>query len=171
MGANPSKPAETQSPHLWKAPGATSMSDSMVEQLQQSSETDASRAQTMELQIQARVAEELRRIQAAEAANLKDAQDKLSAAPSSDPAASQGSPSEAQLTRHAVSKEVEALRAKLEGRKQVRDLPPSVEDARTRVIMCLQEHDRQPLNCYEEVVRFKEEVRRLEKTWVDKVTS
>jgi len=68
-----------------------------------------------------------------------------------------------------VSKEVEALRAKLAERKKVRDLPESLEVARSQVISCLRENDRRPLDCWKEVEAFKEEVRRLEQGWVDKV--
>ncbi len=70
----------------------------------------------------------------------------------------------------AVSKEVEALRAKLEGRK-VRDLPEPVEKARADVIRCLRENDRRPLDCWQEVESFKEEVRKWEKSFVDRVVS
>ena len=70
-----------------------------------------------------------------------------------------------------MSKEVEALRAKLEGRKKVRELPDTVESARSEVIRCLRENDRRPLDCWKEVEKFKDEVRRLEKGWVDKVVS
>nr|7PV0_A Chain A, MICOS complex subunit MIC60,MICOS complex subunit MIC60-MIC19,Mic60-Mic19 [Thermochaetoides thermophila DSM 1495]7PV0_B Chain B, MICOS complex subunit MIC60,MICOS complex subunit MIC60-MIC19,Mic60-Mic19 [Thermochaetoides thermophila DSM 1495]7PV0_C Chain C, MICOS complex subunit MIC60,MICOS complex subunit MIC60-MIC19,Mic60-Mic19 [Thermochaetoides thermophila DSM 1495]7PV0_D Chain D, MICOS complex subunit MIC60,MICOS complex subunit MIC60-MIC19,Mic60-Mic19 [Thermochaetoides thermophi len=49
-----------------------------------------------------------------------------------------------------------------------RPLPESVEKARSEVVRCLREHDRRPLNCWQEVEAFKEEVRKLEKGWVDK---
>lgn len=75
------------------------------------------------------------------------------------------------ITRYAVSKEVEALRAKLDERKKVRQLPDSLEAARGEVVRCLRENDRRPLDCWKEVEAFKEEVRRLEKGWVDKVAS
>lgn len=68
-----------------------------------------------------------------------------------------------------MSKEVEALRAKLDERKKVRQLPDNLEAARSEVVRCLREHDRRPLDCWKEVEAFKEEVRRLEKGWVDTV--
>jgi altered-inheritance-of-mitochondria protein 13 len=68
-----------------------------------------------------------------------------------------------------VSKEVEALKHKLETRRKVRDIPDSVEAARGEVVRCLRENDRRPLDCWREVEAFKEEVRRLEKEWVEKV--
>lgn len=70
-----------------------------------------------------------------------------------------------------MSKEVEALRARLEGRKKVRGIPDSVEAARGEVVRCLREHDRRPLDCWREVEAFREEVRRLERGWVEKVVS
>lgn len=66
---------------------------------------------------------------------------------------------------------MEALRARLDKRKQLRPVPDSVEAARGEVVRCLMEHDRRPLDCWKEVEAFKEEVRRLEKSWVDKVVS
>jgi altered-inheritance-of-mitochondria protein 13 len=70
-----------------------------------------------------------------------------------------------------VSKAIEDLRAKLEERRQVRQLPEGLESARNEVVRCLRENDRRPLDCWREVEAFKEEVRRLEKGWVDKVVS
>ena len=117
----------------------------------------------MEAHIEARVAERLRALQMQEAAALKAAQDKTSI---EDTPANDDS-----VTSHKVSKEVEALRKTLEERKQVRDLPEGVEAARGSVVRCLRENDRRPLNCWEEVEAFKNEVRRLEKGWVDKTIS
>ena len=102
-------------------------------------------------------------MQASEAAKLKEVQEKIS---EPDENETQGT-----LSRQSVSKEIDALRTKLEGRKKLRELPESVETARSEVIRCLRENDRRPLDCWKEVEKFKEEVRRLEKTWVDKVVS
>lgn len=118
----------------------------------------------MELEIQTRVAAELKRLRAEEASALKEAQQKLS-----DSADQQVD--EPKVTRQTVSKEVEALRAKLQERKKVRELPEGVEAARNEVVRCLRENDRRPLDCWKEVEAFKEEVRRLEKGWVEKVVS
>ncbi|RYO89496.1 hypothetical protein DL766_007629 [Monosporascus sp. MC13-8B] len=160
MGANSSKSSD-QSPHAWKAPGPVSVSQDVVESLQASSESDTSRAQTLELAVQARVAEELRKMLAREDAALKEAQEKASEYA--------GNEDKGGKSRQEVSKEVETLRARLEKRKQLRQLPDSVEAARGEVVRCLMEHDRRPLDCWKEVETFKEEVRRLEKQWVEKV--
>lgn len=118
----------------------------------------------MEAHIESRVAERLRDLQTQEAAALKDAREKTSLEDG-------GGGSDDSVTSHKVAAEVEALRVRLEARKQVRGLPEGVEAARGSVVRCLRENDRRPLNCWEEVTAFKEEVRRLEKGWVDRTLS
>ena len=109
--------------------------------------------------MQARVSEELKKLEAQESAALKETLAKVSEITSKD----------VQGDRQTVSAEVEALRARLDKRKQLRPVPESVEKARGDVVRCLTENDRRPLDCYQEVEAFKEEVRKLEKSWVDKV--
>jgi MICOS complex subunit MIC19 len=48
-------------------------------------------------------------------------------------------------------------------------LNPEVEKARDDVVRCLRGNDRRPLDCWREVEAFREEVRRLEGKWVEKV--
>lgn len=74
-------------------------------------------------------------------------------------------------SRASVTKEIDELRRKLDTRRAVRDLPDSVEGARSEVVRCLRENDRRPLDCWQEVETFKAEVKKLEKSWVDKVVS
>ncbi|KAI0897525.1 DUF1690-domain-containing protein [Annulohypoxylon nitens] len=166
MGSSSSKPEASQSSHVWKASSPIGASNDVVESLRSSSETDTSRAQTLELAVQARVASELRKLSAQESALLKAAQEKIA-----DTVPNPKDEALDQISRQAVSKEVEALRARLDKRKQLRPVPESVEVARGEVVKCLVEHDRRPLDCWKEVEAFKEEVRRLEKGWVDKVVS
>lgn len=126
-------------------------------------QTDASRAKLIEQHIQARVAEELKKLQRHESDALRVAHEKI---------ASQAADEDATgSSRHTVSKEVEELRHKLEGRKQLRALPDGVENARSEVVRCLRENDRRPLDCWQEVENFKAEVKKLERGWVDKVIS
>lgn len=134
-------------------------------------QTDTSRAQLLELQIQARVAEELKKLQAKEAEALKAAHDRIAAEEPAHPPLplKGGAQTPQEPSRHGVSKEVEALRSRLEGRRRLRELPESVESARSEVIRCLRDNDRRPLDCWQEVEKFKDEVRRLEKGWVEKV--
>ncbi|EGZ78260.1 DUF1690-domain-containing protein [Neurospora tetrasperma FGSC 2509] len=163
MGSSASKPSAA-APHVWKAPAPAGVSHNLVEQLESSPETDMSRQQALELQVQARVAEELKRLRAAEAAKL---QETLKSSSSDE----QQQQQENGISRQKVQKEIEALRAKLEEHRKVRPLPESTETARSEVVRCLREHDRRPLDCWKEVEAFKEEVRRLEKGWVDKVVA
>jgi altered-inheritance-of-mitochondria protein 13 len=104
----------------------------------------------------------LKRLRAQEAEALREAQQKLSDDQDQQPSGP---------SRQEVSKAIEDLRAKLEEKRKVRQLPDSVEGARNDVVRCLRENDRRPLDCWREVEAFKEEVRKLEKGWVDKVVS
>jgi altered-inheritance-of-mitochondria protein 13 len=160
MGAAESK---VSAPHEWKASGPSSFSHDLVDSLQSKSETDASRSRLAELQIQTRVAEELKNLQRKESEALAAAHEKLaSVVPEK---------AEEGADRFTVSKQVGELRKKLEERKQVRALPEEVESARSEVIKCLTQNDRRPLDCWQEVENFKAEVKKLESKWVDKVTS
>ncbi|PHH54084.1 MICOS complex subunit mic19 [Ceratocystis fimbriata CBS 114723] len=157
MGASSSKTSQE-----WKASGPTGVSHDLIESLQSSKETDLSRAKLLETHIEARVAAELAKLHNDENARLAAVQERLGAAPAE---------TDESLTSHVVSKEIENLRVKLEARKNLRELPPSVEAARGSVVRCLREHDRRPLDCWKEVQAFKDEVKALEKSWVDKVTA
>ncbi|KAM5346768.1 hypothetical protein ACJ41O_009773 [Fusarium nematophilum] len=159
MGSSESKPI---SAHVWKASAPNGISQDLVDTLQSSHETDASRSKILELQIQARVADELKKLQQQEAEVLKVAHEKISSAEFKE---------DGSTSYHTVSKEVDAMRQKLEERKQVRPLPENVEGARNEVIKCLRENDRRPLDCWQEVENFKTEVKKLEKSWVEKVVS
>ncbi|KUI61263.1 MICOS complex subunit mic19 [Cytospora mali] len=163
MGSSSSKPSGTSPPHVWKGTSPASMSQELAESMQSSSETDTSRQQLTELQVQARVAAELKKLQQQEDARLKEMTDKIAAA---------SVPEETPITRHEVSREIVSLRQRLEARRSdVREVPETVERARGEVVRCLTENDRRPLDCWKEVEKFKEEVRRLERGWVEKVIS
>jgi altered-inheritance-of-mitochondria protein 13 len=121
----------------------------------------------VEAQIQARVAEELKKLQQKESDALKTAYDKIAETSQS----KSGEEDQASKTTNSVNKQVEDLRKKLEERKQVRALPNNVESARGEVVRCLTENDRRPLDCWQEVENFRTEVKKLEQGWVNKVTS
>lgn len=80
-------------------------------------------------------------------------------------------PEQTPISRHAVSEEVASLRRRLDDRAGVREVPEALERARGDVVRCLTENDRRPLDCWREVEKFKDEVRRMEKGWVEKVIS
>ncbi|KAK0723871.1 hypothetical protein B0T21DRAFT_351013 [Apiosordaria backusii] len=165
MGSSSSKP-EATAPQTWKAPGSAGLSTELVQHLQSSPETDASRLQAIELEIQSRVAAELKRLRDQESEALRAAKAKLAEAAPAD------SESDSSKTSYTVSKEIQALQQKLQERRKIRSqLPESLENARSEVVRCLRENDRRPLDCWKEVEAFKEEVRRLEKGWVEKVVS
>ncbi|KAH6605204.1 hypothetical protein Trco_006911 [Trichoderma cornu-damae] len=160
MGAQESKPQG----YAWKVSGPPSVSLPVMESLQTSPETDASRARLVEQHIQARVAEELKRLQKQESDALELAHDKIAEAASSNTG-------DKGPNRYTVGKEIDELRSKLEQRRKVRELPESVEVARNNVVRCLRENDRRPLVCYDEVEAFKAEVKKLEKEWINRVTA
>lgn len=147
---------------MWKGSSPASVSQDMIESLQSSSETDASRAQLIESQIQTRVASELRKLHDEEERRLSSLLAKV---------ADETAPETTPTSRHKASKEIEELERKLQTRKLVKEVPESVEVARSEVVRCLRENDRRPLDCWKEVQAFKEEVRRLEKGWVERVIS
>ncbi|CAK7232423.1 hypothetical protein SBRCBS47491_008263 [Sporothrix bragantina] len=163
MGSGASKPT---TPHVWKGSSPPAFSQDMVDQLQSSPETDITRAQTVELHVQARVAEELRRLQAEKFAQLKGLEQAI------DDETKATAP-DSTTTTASVSKEIAGLRTRLEERQREvsKPLPEAVETARSAVVRCLRENDRRPLDCYREVAAFKEEVRKLEATWVERVVS
>ncbi|KAG5979629.1 hypothetical protein E4U55_004933 [Claviceps digitariae] len=165
MGANSSK-QDSNGQHQWQASGPPSVSLEVVDSLRSSPETDASRAKLIEQHIQARVAEELKKLQKKESEALNLAHEKMAASQS---AADDGDKGAA--TSFSLGREVDELRRKLDQRKHIRELPEEVDRARSEVIQCLRENDRRPLDCWQEVESFKAEVKKLEKSWVDKVTS
>ncbi|EGD98416.1 MICOS complex subunit [Trichophyton mentagrophytes] len=89
MGAGASKPADSEKggKHVFSSNSPVQFSQVLVESLQSSSETDASRSQSLELHIQARVAEELNRIRERETQTLADIEKRIAASyPSEGPA-------------------------------------------------------------------------------------
>lgn len=70
-----------------------------------------------------------------------------------------------------MQKEIEALKRKLETRKLKEEVvgDEGVEWAKGKLVKCLRERDRRPLDCWEEVEGFKREVGRLEKRFVEAV--
>ncbi|KAK2834920.1 hypothetical protein FQN49_006783 [Arthroderma sp. PD_2] len=81
MGAGASKPADPEKArkHVFTSDSPVQFSQGLVESLQSSSETDSSRSQSLELHIQARVAEELNRIRARETQTLADIEKRIGA--------------------------------------------------------------------------------------------
>lgn len=108
------------------------------------------------------MAAELKKLHRQEEARLREMTGQVAAATA---------PEQTPTTRHAVAAEVASLRERLEARGEVREVPETLERARGDVVRCLTENDRRPLDCWREVEKFKAEVRRMEKGWVEKVIS
>lgn len=73
------------------------------------------------------------------------------------------------ISRESVNTEIEALRARLDGRRKLADLDEGVTKAQSAVIGCLRLNDRRPLDCWQEVDAFKKEVARMEAAFVDRI--
>lgn len=67
-----------------------------------------------------------------------------------------------------MSKEIEELKRKLDGRKKVEKADGDVEKARDELVNCLRINDRRPLDCWEQREAFKREVGRLERGFVER---
>ena len=135
-------------------------------------QTDSTRAKTLELHIQARVAEELKRLQDRASKDYEELQAKISAAEDSSKKESKGKSAGdtlRDLGRESVQNDVKELKKKLEQRKKLAAVDEGVEKAKSEVVKCLRANDRRPLDCWKEVEDFKREVRRLEGVWVEKV--
>jgi altered-inheritance-of-mitochondria protein 13 len=137
------------------------------------------------LQIQQRLTAELEKLRDESAANLaaryeslaSEAEQKSTAEPSlaeklSDATSSSSTLAEKQrqqeMSRDVVTREIEGLKKKLEGRKRVEQVDPALNKAKEDVVTCLRLNDRRPLDCWKEVETFKREVGRLEKEFVEK---
>ncbi|KAL1970348.1 hypothetical protein VTN77DRAFT_5508 [Rasamsonia byssochlamydoides] len=93
MGVGSSKPeASAGSKHVFTSETPVQFSTNLVEALQSSAETDSTRAKSLELHIQARVAEELERLRKREQQTLEEIEKRLAAEASSKPS---GAPSTA----------------------------------------------------------------------------
>ncbi|CAG8970960.1 hypothetical protein HYALB_00000941 [Hymenoscyphus albidus] len=168
MGASSSKPNTTPKTQVWTSDTPVSFSSGLVDSLQNNPETDSTRARTLELHIQNRVAAELKALQERAERDFLTLQEKISSEPSPPENVSAGDALRT-LGRESVQNEVKELKKKLEQRKKLAVEDERVERAKEDVVKCLRGHDRRPLDCWKEVQTFKEEVRRLEGEWVERV--
>lgn len=158
-------------------------------------QTDSTRAQELELKIQSRVNAELQQIRDSQASklesyaaslttnppkgdSLKDSQSTagglvatLSSPFYHDWSVTDSKPAkeeESDRSHDSVNKEIMDLRQKLEQRKTVEKVPAGVEKAKEGLVKCLRYNDRRPLDCWQEVETFKQEVGKLEKAFIQK---
>ncbi|KAF2636407.1 DUF1690-domain-containing protein [Massarina eburnea CBS 473.64] len=151
------------------------------------SQTDSTRSRQQELAYQQRLTSELEKLREREAQNLSELSKTLSseAEKPAEPSLTEslaGSISDAtslpstlaekqrrrDMTNASVTKEIEALKKKLDARKKLEQADPAVNKAKEEVANCLRTNDRRPLDCWKEVETFKREVGRLEKGFVEK---
>ncbi|PQE24477.1 DUF1690 domain-containing protein [Rutstroemia sp. NJR-2017a BBW] len=182
MGSGASKPDGLPKAQVWTssstlcnpAPRFVFFPDRPTLQLEnytdQNKQTDSTRAKTLELHIQARVADELKKLQERASKDFEELTAKLSS--DDEPSASAEKNAGEQLRqvgRDAVQKDVQQLKTKLERRRKLVEVDEGVVKAKSEVVRCLRENDRRPLDCWREVEAFRREVRRLEGEWVEKV--
>lgn len=72
------------------------------------------------------------------------------------------------MSHDSVSKEIEGLKKKLNGRKKLEKADPAVEKTKEQLVQCLRINDRKPLDCWKEREAFKKQVSRLEKEFVER---
>ncbi|CAD6506444.1 BgTH12-07370 [Blumeria graminis f. sp. triticale] len=169
MGANPSKTLDPPQTLVWKSDTPVQFSQTLLNSLQASPESDSTRAKALELQIQSRVNAELQRLQSDASKEYTDLQARISAIePNSSDNTSAGDKLR-EMGREAVQSDIRELQHKLQQRKRVREIDEGVAVAKEALVTCLTENDRRPLDCWAKVQKFKEEVARLENEWVEKV--
>ncbi|KAF7197076.1 MICOS complex subunit mic19 [Pseudocercospora fuligena] len=194
MGSGGSKPEQQ---HVFNADAPVRLSQSVLNSLQESPETDSTRAQVLELRVQERVNAELQRIRDAQAKKLESLTASLTTTPpkegeglpaevARDPNSlaahlsspfyhdwskkdpQRAKPVESDRSHDSVQKEVMDLKQKLEQRKKLEKVPDSVEKAKESLVQCLRTNDRRPLDCWQEVEQFKKEVGKLEQAFIQK---
>ncbi|KAF2741137.1 hypothetical protein EJ04DRAFT_507547 [Polyplosphaeria fusca] len=182
MGAENSKPAGEVSQHVFSTDAPVRFSNEVVNSLQKNTQTDSTRSKQNELQYQHRLTAELEKLRERGQQELSKLTEGLSSEaekpsdPSlteklSDATSTSSTLAEKQrqrdMSRDSVTKEVEALKKKLEGRKQLDQVESSLNKAKDDVVACLRTKDRRPLDCWQEVETFRREVGRLEKNFVE----
>ncbi|KAF2258719.1 hypothetical protein CC78DRAFT_556380 [Lojkania enalia] len=183
MGADNSKPSTGVPQHVFSSDAPVRFSNELVDSLQRNTQTDSTRSKQQELHYQQRLTTELEKLREKGAEELTKLSESLSiesgkpSEPSlterlADATSSSATLAEKQrlndMSRESVSKEIEALKKKLEGRKKLEQVDPSLAKAKEDVVTCLRMYDRRPLDCWREVETFKREVGRLEKDFVEK---
>lgn len=187
MGAGASKPGD-QSTQVFVSEHPVQFSQELIDSLQASSESNSTRAKSLELHIQQRVAAELEKLSKENSSLLEAARKKVldgdkPAKPAREPGLLEIALSPRDLLKQEseeekkrknassqkVADEIKKLEKALGERKVLKELPKEVEDARSEVISCLRLNDRSSLNCWKEVELFKREVRKMEEQFVGKV--
>ncbi|KAL5341491.1 hypothetical protein BJX70DRAFT_358939 [Aspergillus crustosus] len=134
MGAGSSKPeASAGSKHIFESNSPIQFSSNLVEGLQSNTETDSARAKTLELEIQARVSQELERLRAREQQTLAEIQKRLEEVKDTSSSPSSGAPSTvnptAAVSYPAGSLDLDAPRIPFAGREYEPAPPAAIVEA------------------------------------------
>lgn len=152
MGAQPSKPAETK---VYVPETPVNFESKLIAQIDNSTETDFTRAQKAERYLQEKVSAKLADL---EAEALKEFESKLSSSTLPDDSNSNSSTNT--LSTALVNEKVEQLKnrlAKLEESHKAKSTE-SVVATKNSLTECLLKNKEKPLNCYDEVEQFKKAV-------------
>ncbi|KAL3472328.1 hypothetical protein BJX99DRAFT_249770 [Aspergillus californicus] len=156
MGAGGSKPeAPAGSKHIFESNSPIQFSSNLVDGLQSNTETDSARAQSLELQIQNRVAKELERIRAREQQTLAEIAKRLAEVKDTGPSTSITNPTPA-VSYPAGSLDLDAPRIPFAGREYTPAPPVATEAA----VPVNRELNRESVNSEIEELRIKLEGRK-----------
>ncbi|KAF7592082.1 hypothetical protein BBP40_000687 [Aspergillus hancockii] len=115
MGSGSSKPdASAGSKHVFSSGGPVQFSSNLVDSLQSNNETDSSRAKSLELQIQARVAQELERLREREQQTLTEIEKRIAESKDNAPSSVSSTPN---VSYPAGSLDLDAPRIPFAGRE------------------------------------------------------
>ncbi|KAL2820011.1 DUF1690-domain-containing protein [Aspergillus granulosus] len=158
MGAGSSKPeASAGSKHIFESNSPIQFSSNLVDGLQSNTETDSARAKTLELQIQARVSEELSRLRAREQQTLAEIEKRLAEVKDT-PSSSNTTPiPSAGYAPPAGSLDLDAPRIPFAGREYTPALPPAAVET---AVPINRELSRESVNSDIEELRAKLEGRK-----------
>ncbi|KAG5421730.1 hypothetical protein I9W82_000822 [Candida metapsilosis] len=153
MGSNASKP-ETK---VFTPTTPVDFSSTFLSQLEQSPESDYSRAQYTEKYIQDRVAQELQKL---ESQTIKKFQQTTNEAVANDKSSSSN---KSKLSVTETSAKVAKLTQLLQDNAKLEqiEITPALQNSRDQVIQCLKDNQGKSLNCWDEVETFRTLVRNL----------
>ncbi|KAI5967132.1 hypothetical protein KGF57_000561 [Candida theae] len=160
MGSNTSKP-ETK---VFTPATPVDFSSTFLSQLEQSPESDYSRAQYTEKYIQDRVAQELQKLEAQTIKQFKETTNKaISIDNNNNNNSSSSSDAKSKLSVTESSAKIAKLTKLLEDNSKLEqvEITPALQNSREQVIKCLKENQGKSLNCWDEVETFRTLVRNL----------
>lgn len=154
MGASQSKQQETPQSKVFLPKTPTEFSNSLVGKLDSSVESDYTRTQYTEKHIQDEVANELRKIEQESAKALKEAFNKL-------PESESNNNNNTNTDGNSLRQKLDELKSKLDSRPAPQQLGKEISNTREQLVKCFKDNKDKPLNCWDEVQKFKESVQNL----------